>query len=280
MKLIGVTGPNGRLGKQLVSMGCEPIEGDISKLKRMDLDKFDTIINCAAVTKVDACQHPPNIQTPEYKRAVEVNVRGVETLRKLFNGRILHLSTDYVFKGDKGPYKEDAKRDPVNDYGYTKYGGEVVLETFPWPSEETMVVRTTGLFGSGSDFASKVIENLTSGLLTIVSKQLKGNHTYVPHLAEALIYIAKLSYIEEFSYLHIASTDVMSRYEFALMIANMYNPDLAHLVKPCLSSEISGWVAPRPTKGGLKVDKAKKMGIPLYSTLDGVVEWMKVVENG
>lgn len=278
MRKIGITGQNGRVGSELVRRGCVPLNVDITDipdLKSAKLDDCDVIINCAAVTRVDACQHPPHIQSETYKRAVEVNTRGVEYLRKAFSGRLIHISTDYVFKCDKGPYKEDDKRDPVNDYGYTKFGGEIVLETFPW-EVETVVVRTTGLFGSGSDFASYVIQSLQSGEIVIASKQLRGNHTYIPHLCDALLDLANRPYIEEFSYLHVASSDVMSRYDFAVMLANAFGLPVDN-VKPCLNKEIAGWVAPRPTKGGLKVDKAKKMGSPLRSTLDGILAYKEMI---
>ena len=274
MNKVGILGIKGRVGKSLVQLGCTPIDVDVSvrdHLKKAKLNDFDVIINCSAKTIVDQCQHnltKPIDKNHYFNQALAVNSRALEYIRQSFVGRLIHLSTDYVFKGDKGPYDEMAKRDPVNDYGFTKLGGEVVLETNPW-QDETIIVRTTGLFGSGNDYASFVLDHLQNNKTLVASKELLGNHTYIPYLCEALLHIAEMKTLEEFLYLHVASIDVMSRYDFALMLANVFELSTDHLF-PCKNKDIAEWVAPRPTKGGLKVKKAQKLGIPLYSTLEGL----------
>jgi len=273
---IGITGPNGRLGSYLVRIGCEPIYTDVMDLTTQDVSQYDVIINCAAETGVDACQSPNGQQTDYYKEAVQVNVRAVNHLRITYPGRLIHLSTDYVFKGDKGPYKEEDDRDPVNDYGFTKYGGEVVLETLE-NGGQTIIVRTTGLFGNGRDFAASVIDKLREGETVMAANDLIGNHTYIPHLCEALMQLAGIPLPHPVTYLHVASREVMSRFYFSLNLA--FALGLNHsLIFSCEAKSIATWTAPRPTKGGLVVLRADALGLPLYTTKQGIdayVESMK-----
>ncbi|MBT5781554.1 MAG: sugar nucleotide-binding protein, partial [Candidatus Marinimicrobia bacterium] len=74
----------------------------------------DIIINLAAITNVDFCESNPKI-------AKEINTNGVQNLVDVFPGKIIHLSTDYVFDGLNGPYKEEDQINPISVYGKTKY---------------------------------------------------------------------------------------------------------------------------------------------------------------
>ena len=80
----------------------------------------DLIINLAAMTNVDGCEKNPDA-------AREVNIAGVQHLCDTFNGKIIHLSTDYVFDGKSGPYSEDDDVNPINIYGETKLASERIL---------------------------------------------------------------------------------------------------------------------------------------------------------
>lgn len=266
---IGVIGHNGRLGYELCSTysECYPIECDISKDNLYITGNPDVIINCAAYTNVDGAE------TKEGRnRALAVNFRGVEHIRRAWNGRLIHISTDYVFNGKRGPYKEQTRPIPVNSYGFSKYGGEVVFLN-PYKSGDT-IVRTTGLYGGKlgkHDFVRLVVDTLIEGKELEVTSDLRGNQTYVPHLAEALMNLCYVS--NPPTILHIGSKEVVSRYEFALMIATVFSLDKS-LLKPVKSTEIPGWVAPRPKKGGLKTNLAKKLGIPIYSIKDGLEDFM------
>src|SRR5512139_2847081 len=125
--IIAVTGHKGRLGSELVRLGCTPLDCDITEYQSIELAlhlvKPDVVINCAAYTNVDACEN-----SDEYLDALKVNTWGVEHLRDVFDGRLIHISSDYIFKGYSGPYDEKSLEfDPVNSYGYSKVGAEVIL---------------------------------------------------------------------------------------------------------------------------------------------------------
>lgn len=268
---IGITGPNGRLGSQLILMGGIPLECDITKPEEIELalvmTKPDVIINCAAMTDVDACETEEG-----WKRAIEVNMRGVENLRNSFTGKLVHISTDYVFEGNNGPYAENGivKQACVNQYGSSKLGGEFTL-LYPLHTErESMIVRTTGLyggFGHKHDLVDTIISTISSGRYLSITRELYGNQTYVPHLAEAILKLCTQEWKHKI--INIASSDVMSRYDFALMVASIYglNKELLHY---CRNKDIAEWKAERPTKGGLKTGLAKRLRLPIYSVLDGL----------
>jgi dTDP-4-dehydrorhamnose reductase len=267
---ICVTGFQGRLGSELIRMGCEPLDCDITKHEEIELailhKKPDVIINCAAYTNVDGCE-----DNELYKHALSVNTWGVGHIRDVFDGKLIHISSDYIFNGREGPYSETfTKFDPVNGYGFSKVGAEALLSTHEKPS---MIVRTTGLYGGCSgqhDFAKLILSHLKEGKELQVTNSLRGNQTYVPHLAEALIYCAKTDGLPRL--LHVASKEVITRYEFAVMIANMFEYDKKLLV-PVNNRSVPGWVAPRPIKGGLKVNLAEKKNVPIYKIIDGLKDY-------
>jgi len=266
---ISVTGYKGRLGSELVKVGCTPFLADITNRDDIKavLDNIqpDVIINCAALTDVDACEGDAY-----YKKAFAVNTFGVNKLRDEFDGLLIHVSTDYIFNGKRGPYSEKYyKYDPVNDYGLTKVAGEAVLQTHQ--KKNTIIVRTTGLYGGSSgkhDFFQLVKQHLAEGQELRVTKKVKGNQTYVPHLVEALI---KLANMEQAFFrpkvINIASKDVINRYEFALMIASVFGWN-KKLLTPV--NTIPEWVAKRPTRGGLKTGLAEKLELPIYTISEGL----------
>jgi len=273
---IGVTGWQGRLGTELVShWGCVPLKCDIRYIDSIHqaLESINphVVINCAAITQVDACEDYDIDEHGVGRNAVLVNFYGVENLKNAAKCPIIHISTDYVFSGAEGPYKEEfADSEPVNLYGWTKWLGEVAYLSSP--ARKSVLVRSTGLYGrkDSADFVSLVISTLSENKQLKVSKELFGNPTYIPHLAEGLIYVAEhLRKFVSHPIVHIASREIVSRYEFAQMIADVFGLNKELLI-PVSNADIDGWVAKRPTKGGLKTDVAQKLGVPIYSVEEGL----------
>jgi dTDP-4-dehydrorhamnose reductase len=261
--IIAVTGHTGRLGSQLVGLGCIPINADITcpKVLQSEIEGIepDTIIHCAAITDVDKCE---NVLAT---KARKVNIVGTHILRTCFSGRIIYMSTDYVFDGRGGPYKENSNPNPISHYGTTKFMGEQIIRDHKYAKD--IIVRTTILYGGNKpDFVTGILGKFKDGYVFEVTKALSGSPTYVPHLADALIELCHLDWTP--SVINIAGSNVLSRYEFALMIANIFGYD-PRLILPTM--EIKG-AAPRPRNAGLKVDLAQKIGLPIYSVMDGLTE--------
>jgi dTDP-4-dehydrorhamnose reductase len=271
---IAVTGPNGRLGSELVKRGCIPIKTDVTDFSVLarelrDIEP-DAVIHCAAWTDVDGCERAP-------MRATHVNTGGVYVLGEIFRGKIVYISTDYIFDGRDGPYDEDAGANPISVYGWSKLGGEIVLRNRHNPDDLT--IRTTVLFDRDSrNFVTAVAERLLAGETVQAPHDLYGSPTYVPHLAHGIL--AAIS-DDVTGVLNLAGSRVWSRLEFADRIADVLEDkhllpltgDNANIL-PC---DPTG-AAPRPLSAGLKVDKAKALGLPIGDPLDGLREVLNALE--
>lgn len=272
---IVVAGELGRLGSELVQQGCKPFGcDDISKQDKVtqcfDDTKPDVLINCAGFNLVDSAE---NGNTYE-KFVIPANVTGPIRLAWECGDRnipFIHISSDYIFGDNRGPYLEtlfdvDKHTFPQGSYAISKLSAEMVLQEFT----SVTIVRTTGLYGTRKDdFVGHVIRELSDNHPVDVTKELHGNQTYIPHLAEALIKLAQVESLPKL--IHLASREVVTRYEFALMIASVFGYDKM-LINPVKNSQIPNWVAPRPTKAGLKIKLADKLGLPIYTIIEGLQE--------
>jgi dTDP-4-dehydrorhamnose reductase len=149
-----VNGAGGRLGAALVRTWKYSGE-DVIGLNRADLDlsrpeqirdilenlDFGVLVNCAAQTNVDRCETHP-------EEAMQINAlaaREIATVCAEKGARCIHISTDYVFDGEKGtPYTEEDQAEPISRYGESKLAGEfAVLDV----SDRNLVVRVSWVFG-------------------------------------------------------------------------------------------------------------------------------------
>ena len=294
MKRILITGSNGLLGQKVVEIlsrsnyplllvSLEPesvFDEDIFPYRQLDLthkqevrrvlDEFepDIIVNTAAVTDVDLCEK-------ERALAWRVNVGSVENLAhaaNLVGAKIIHLSTDYVFDGEKGPYGESDRPNPISYYGRTKFASENVLRIAGTPSA---IIRTMVLYGIGkkvkSNFALWLYHNLKENKqIRVVDDQI-GNPTLVDDLAFGILKIIEL---ERTGLYHIAGADLVSRYDFALSLCKIFGFNKT-LITPVKSSQFKQ-PAPRPLKSGLITIKAE---VELGLKMSGVERGLTILKN-
>ena len=237
---------------------------------RKVVDEFepDVIVHTAAVTDVDLCEKERGL-------AWQVNVGAVENLSyaaKLTGAKIIHLSTDYVFDGKSGPYNELDRPNPISYYGRTKLASENLLLT---SGVQNAIIRTMVLYGLGlnvkSNFALWLYNNLKDGKpLRVVDDQF-GNPTLADDLAYAILKIIEL---ERTGVYHIAGSDMISRYDFALILARVFNFN-KKLITPVKSSTFIQ-PAPRPLKSGLIILKAQT---ELDVKMSGVEHGLTVFKN-
>ena len=237
---------------------------------RKVVDEFepDVIVHTAAVTDVDLCEKERGL-------AWQVNVGAVENLSyaaKLTGAKIIHLSTDYVFDGKSGPYNELDRPNPISYYGRTKLASENLLLT---SGVQNAIIRTMVLYGLGlnvkSNFALWLYNNLKDGKpLRVVDDQF-GNPTLADDLAYAILKIIEL---ERTGVYHIAGSDMISRYDFALALARVFNFN-KKLITPIKSSAFIQ-PAPRPLKSGLIILKAQT---ELDVKMSGVEHGLTVFKN-
>ncbi|MDL1891326.1 dTDP-4-dehydrorhamnose reductase [Sphingobacteriales bacterium CHB3] len=209
----------------------------------------DVIINAAAMTNVDACE-------TEREMCWKINVEGVENIveaAKRADTKVIHVSTDYVFDGKAGPYTEDDRPEPLSYYGKSKLASETAVRTGGVPY---MIARTMVLYGFAPgvkpNFALWLIDSLESGKPVNVVDDQFGNPTLVDDLAYGLIQAFEM---ERTGIYNIAGRDIVSRYEFALKLAKVFNLD-PHLITPIKTSTLKQ-PAPRPLKSGLITLKAE-----------------------
>lgn len=263
---IGVIGARGRLGINLLEKGCAAIDCDITSVdsisEAIGKEEYNTIINCAAFTDVDKAEK-------ERLTAYNVNSYGPMNLAKIFEGKIVHISSDYIFDGDNGPYKEDDIAHPQNAYGFSKYLGEVALRRF---MERVLIIRTTVLYDNSlkANFVSSVYEQLKDGKQVKVPKSIIGNPTNVEHLTLGILDAVEKDIT---GVLNISGKTRMSRYETAIEIARFFDFDTKNV------SDSPAWGdAKRPEKAGFVLDKAKELGIPLFSLWQGLHQYKHSME--
>lgn len=230
------------------------------------------VINCAAFNDVDACD-------VERERAWRINVRGVENIaeacRKI-DARLVHFSSDYVFDGKHGPYTERDVPNPICYYGKTKLASENVCRT---GGIRFTIVRTMILYGVGQqvrpNFVTWVTRNLEAGTpISVVTDQI-GNPTLVDDLALSVVRVVERR--REGLY-HIAGPDIISRYHFAVAIANAFGLDSA-LITPILTSALKQ-KAPRPLSSGLLTLKAEsELGFRCSGAADGLQRMRQQIER-
>lgn len=262
--MIYVTGYKGNLGQILVqSFHCNGLDCDVTSIKSISqalckAKSIDVIINCAAFTDVDECELDGGRSI-----ALRTNAGGVANLREVFDGRIIHISTDYIFDGKNGPYSETDEPSPINWYGQTKLCGEERLLEFNFTGD--VIVRTTILYGGyKTDFALKVLRKLHEGETVSVPSNVKGTPTHVFHLAKALMDIIMLKHPPKI--INIVGDNFLSRYEFAMMLAHRFG----YMSDKIIPVTTFPYIAKRPERAGLKTTLARKLKIPIYSISDGI----------
>ena len=238
------------------------------------MDEFepDVIIHTAAVTDVDLCEKERGL-------AWQVNVGAVENLAyaaKIVGAKMIHLSTDYVFDGKSGPYSEADRPNPISYYGRTKLASENLLLT---SGVQSTIIRTMVLYGLGinvkSNFALWVHNNLKDGKTIRVVDDQFGNPTFADDLAYAILKIIEL---ERTGIYHIAGADIVSRYDFALSLADVFKFN-KKLITPVKSS-IFKQPAPRPLKSGLIILKAQtELDVKMSGTEYGLTIFKNQIET-
>ncbi len=287
-----VVGCNGLLGQKIVRMILEhypdstilgaSVEPEVLftsdiQYRQMDITKIDSvrrvvrefrptiIINAAAYTNVDKAEVQQDI-------CWEINVTGVENLAleaRTVGARIYHVSTDYVFSGENGPYRETDVPHPRGIYAKSKLAAEMAIEE---SGAVYFIGRTSTLFGMGENVRPNFVLWLISALkknqeVTIVDDQI-GNPTLADNLAEAFRVAIEKKATGVF---HLAGRESIDRYSFAIKIAEVFNLN-SGLIHRGKTSDLKQ-LAPRPLNAALSVEKAQKeLDVYLMSVEEELLE--------
>ena len=214
----------------------------------METTNPDLVINLAALTNVDLCEKNPEL-------AYSINIGGMDNLVNAFKGPIIHVSTDYVFDGEDGPYKEEDTTNPLNVYGLSKLESEKLLLDH---SENSLVIRSNVLYDysskSEASFLNWVVDSLTQEKEINIVEDQWNNPTWTGSLA---VVIDRAIDTQLSGLVHWGDGDLVSRFDFANKIADVFNLKKS-LIKPILTSELNQ-TAKRPLKSGLKSDYAQNI---------------------
>jgi len=210
----------------------------------------EIVIHTASETNVDKCEL-------QKEHAWKTNVEGTCNIAracKEIDAKLAYISTDYVFDGEKGNYKEEDKPNPISYYGITKLEGEnQVIQN----CNDHVILRTSVIYGWHQwkqNFATWVINQLRQNKeITVVD-----DHYNTPTLADNLAEMTIEALQSDLHGLyHASGIEKISRYDFAIQIAGTFrlNPNL---VKPIKMSQLTAWVAKRPRNSSLNMDKIQK----------------------
>lgn len=291
MKIL-LTGANGLLGQHLVKLllekgytviatgkGLSRLPFDLSGQYRyyeaditdeMDMyavmqnEKPDVVIHAAAMTQVDDCELHP-------EKCERVNVYGtanVAALAEEFARFLIYISTDFVFDGEQGDYREEDELKPVSWYGFTKMQAESIVQTsrIPWSIVRTCLVYGNILQGTRNNIISWVKQNLEQQKpIRVVSDQWR-TPTYVEDLAKGILLIIEK---QATGIYHLSGSEKMTPYDIALHTADKFRLDKGLIEKV----DAANFTQPgrRPPKTGFVIEKAKReLGYEPLSFTEGV----------
>lgn len=222
------------------------------------------VVHAGAFTNVDGAESERDL-------AWASNAEGTGILARACAARgirLVYLSTEYVFDGTAGPYRETDPVNPVGWYAKTKEAGEqaVVAAGGSWA-----IARTTVVYGYATHVRANFVLWLTGELragrrVRIVDDQI-GSPTLADNLAEMVLALAAS---QENGIFNTAGADVISRLEFSRRVAATFGLD-AGLMDP-ISTAVLGQAAPRPLRAGLLMDKfrASFPDVPVLSAAEGL----------
>lgn len=263
---IVVSGAGGLLGRTLVEHAPESWE--IIGLTREDLDigdsdsvdlaiskyKPDVVINCAAFTDVDGAESNPF-------GALLVNEVGARLLAfasNKYSAKLLHISTDFVFDGQKPtPYVESDTVNPLSVYGETKLSGEQAVAEI---CENFLIVRTAWLYGDyGRNFPDIMRGLAERGKIKVVTDQV-GSPTYAPHLAKAIFSAVNADLC---GIVHMSGSGACSRKDWATELFRVLKKDVQ--IDSASSSDFPT-PAKRPKQSALASERSEVKKLPNWES--------------
>jgi len=275
--MILVTGSKGQLGTMLKPLLAEAIFVDVDELDICDAAAVrgfvkargvTAVVNCAAYTAVDAAEDDAEV-------AERVNVLGVRNLAEAV-GKIVHISTDYVFDGTaQRPYSEEDAPSPTSVYGVTKLRGEqAALEA----GQTVAVIRTSWLYSPyGKNFFKTMLRlGAERESISVVSDQV-GSPTYAGDFAGAIVAVLRGMTEGSREIYHYSNEGVCSWCDFASEI--MRQAKLPCRVLPIATVDYPT-KARRPAYSVLSKEKIKRdFGLTVPDWCDGLARCFAACEK-
>lgn len=276
MKIL-VTGAKGMLAKAIIkkfekeTLICTDIE-ELDITNKEEVEVFvknvspNIIINCAAYTAVDKAE----LERDEAYKINTIGPKNLAIVAKKYNAILIHISTDYVFGGEKDVnlyYNENDQKKPQTVYGKTKLLGEEFIKDNCY---DYYIFRTAWLYGEGKNFVRTMIQLANNNDIVKVVNDQHGSPTYTEDLAD-IIYQAIEKKIP-FGIYNATNLGYTTWYEFTKKIYELKNINCK--VVPVTSEELKR-VAKRPLNSQMTKEKLLKCGIEISMYEDALERYLK-----
>lgn len=276
---IAVTGAGGGLGRAFLERAPQhheifpftheelPVEERHTVMRLLVPAYPDLVLHFAAMTRVDGCEEDPD-------RAFRVNAAGtgnVALAARKAGALLVHVSTDYVFDGEKGePYHEFDRTNPISVYGASKLAGEQQARLAP----EHLIVRTSWVFGATGDYVTRSVGDLREGKAVGAVVDRTSTPAYVGHLAERLVPLALTG---RRGVVHLGGPEPATWFDLLSRAKGL--GELPGEVSEQKSGDM-GLVAPRPTNSALRSVVLEEGEIPAMPPLDEALRELLLVPHG
>ena len=191
--------------------------GGLEQLFR--LFRPEVVVHLAAIADVGTAERSP-------ERATAVNTTAtaaIAGLCRMHDARLVFVSTEYVFEGTHGFYREDDIPRPTTHYGQTKWEAEQEVAKLGFPSS---ILRTSIVYGwprpGGRNFVPWLVASLQSGQPYLGSTGVMRTPVYVEHLVDGIVKLVEEDYPGTH---HVAGKDWVSMYDFAVAVADGFQLD-------------------------------------------------------
>lgn len=227
--------------------------------------KPDHVIHTAAMTNVDQCE-------AEREACWKLNVDAVQYLAEAcqsHNARLLHLSTDFIFDGEAGPYDESAQPNPLSYYGESKLAAEQLL--LKSQGLAFAIARTVLVYGIAHDMSrSNIILWVKNSLENQKPIKVVDDQWRTPTLAEDLAAGCYLMVKHQATGIfNISGRDMLTPYDMAVQTADFFGLDKSFMTRA--DSSTFTQPAKRPAKTGFAIEKARRqLGYEPHSFVQGI----------
>lgn len=305
MKILG-TGLTGLVGSRFIELLSSAYEFEFINLENginvldkksifdaISLSRAPILIHMAAKTNVDGCeldkqkdkeilsfknQNEKEKAWIKEQTAWAVNVLGTQNIIKAcqaFNKKIIYISTDFVFNGQKKSYSEDDLPDPINWYAKTKYEGEKLIQA---SGLDWLILRIAypyrAIFERNDLVRSIILKLEKQESLSMITDHIMVP-TFIDDIANALdVLIQK----QEKGIFHVVGSQKITPYDLAIKIAKEFNFN-ASLISKTTRRQYFATKAPRPFCLNLKNDKISNLGAEMLSVDAGLREIKNQIEK-
>lgn len=283
-----ITGATGLLGQGLlqqapqgwsiVSVHRRPYPADTPGVVEvtMDVSNRPALEQLFAAHRFDAVVHAAGIASVDYseqhvEESLESNLGGTRNIAELCAGsgtRLVYVSTNAVFDGSNAPYHESDRVNPINAYGRIKLACEHLVEK---TVDRHVIARPILMYGwphamGRPNPVTWVIDALERGETIRMVDDIYENPLHNINAARAIWAILD---IDIGGVIHLAGRDVISRYDFARMVARIFGLDATH-IRPVSSASFPD-IAPRPRNTSLVTTRMEsEVGVPPSALEEGL----------